>query len=145
MTVPGIPATSQAGTATGADAASAPGASNMAKQLSTPQLFIKLLVAELQHENPTNPTTPSSILQQTSELSQVEAVTSMATAVTKEQRYAEATDATGLIGRVVTATVTATTVTGPVTGVTLSPNGTPVLSVNGTSVPIGSVTEVSST
>lgn len=141
MTVPGVAAAAQAGALTSAHAASPP--SSMSKQLSTPQLFIKLLVAELQHESPTNPTTPTAILQQTSELSQVEAVTTMTTALTKEQRYAEAADATGLIGKQVTAAVTGVSVTGPVADVALSSTGTPVLSVNGQSVPLGSVTEVS--
>lgn len=141
MTVPGISAPAQTGAATGAHAASA--TASMTKQLSTPQLFIKLLVAELQHESPTNPTTPTAILQQTSELSQVEAVTTMTTALTKEQRYAEAADATGLIGKQITATVTGVTVTGPVADVALSASGTPVLSVSGQSIPLGSVTEVS--
>jgi flagellar basal-body rod modification protein FlgD len=115
----------------------------MAKQLDTPQLFIKLLMAELQHENPTSPTTPSSILQQTAELSQVEVMNSLTTALTAEQRYAQEADATGLIGKQVTALVTGKAISGTVSKVSLAQNGTPTVDIGTTSVPLSSLTSVS--
>jgi flagellar basal-body rod modification protein FlgD len=122
--------------------ASSTSASKMTSQLATPNLFIKLLMAELEHENPTSPTTPTSILQQTAELSQVEAVTSMTTAMEEERRYAVASDATSLIGKQVTALLTGTSITGPVSQVFLSGTGTPILDINNEAVPLSAVVDV---
>lgn len=117
-------------------------AKTMASQLATPDLFLKLLMAELTHENPTNPTTPSSILQQTAMLSQLESMTAMATAVNQQRRYAASADANGLIGRQVTAFVTGHDLTGVVSGVGVTSSGTPYLDINNTFVPLASVVEV---
>ena len=135
------PTTSSSNGSTGTTAAD----SSMASQLATPNVFIKLLMAELEHEDPTNPTTPSAILQQTAELSQVEAITNMTTALTQQRHYTESSDATGLIGKQVSAVVTGRSVTGSVTDVGLSSSGTPTLTVAGVSVPLSAVTGVGST
>lgn len=128
------------GTGTGASA----GSSRLASQLSTPSIFIKLLMAQLEHQDPTNPTTPSTLLQQTAALSQVEAVTTMTTSLNDERRYAESSAATGLIGKVVTANVTGMAVTGSVSEVSLSKTGTPVLKVAGVTAPLSSILDVRS-
>lgn len=135
--------TSSSPSAPGSKATSGP-AKTMASQLATPDLFLKLLMAELQHENPTNPTTPSTILQQTAELSQLQSMTAMTTAVTQQRRYAASADANGLIGRHVTAVVTGHPLTGTVTQVSMTSGGTPYLRVDGTFVPLSSVVEVTS-
>ncbi len=139
----GTTSTATTGQAAGATTGSAAGASEL-DQLSNPDLFLQLLMAELEDQNPTSPTTPASILQQTSELSQVEAVTSMTTAVGHEQQAAASTEATSLIGKQVTAVVSGDTVSGAVTAVSLSSSGTPTLTVGGTQVPLSAVTQVSS-
>ncbi len=143
------PATASAGSTAPASSSAAPAkatssgaAKTMAGQLSTPNLFLKLLMAELTHENPTNPTTPSSILQQTAMLSQLESMTAMATAVNQQRRYAASADANGLIGRQVTAFVTGHDLTGVVSGVGVTSSGTPYLDINNTFVPLASVVEV---
>lgn len=143
------PATASAGSTAPASSSAAPAkatssgaAKTMAGQLSTPNLFLKLLMAELTHENPTNPTTPSSILQQTAMLSQLESMTAMATAVNQQRRYAASADAIGLIGRQVTAFVTGHDLTGVVSGVGVTSSGTPYLDINNTFVPLASVVEV---
>jgi flagellar basal-body rod modification protein FlgD len=135
------PSATTSGTASTTGATSTD-SSRMASQLSTPNLFIKLLMAELEHEDPTNPTTPSSILQQTAELSQVESITTMTTALDQQSRYGEANDATGLIGKQVTALVTGRTVSGTVSQVSLSTTGVPTLEIAGTNVPLSAVTDV---
>lgn len=118
------------------------GTSNMASQLGTANMFLKLLMVELQHQNPTSPMTPSNMLQQTAMLSQVEAISSMTKAVTQEKQASATTEATGLIGKQVTAVVGGKAVTGAVTDVSLTTTGTPTLDVGGIRVPLSSVTQV---
>ncbi|MDA8073953.1 MAG: flagellar hook capping protein, partial [Actinomycetota bacterium] len=89
-------------------------ATRLRNQLDTPALFIKLFMAELQHQDPTNPATPASIAQQTAELSQMEASMSLTDAIKTQGRYAEDSAATGLLGKQVTATVTGNELTGTV-------------------------------
>lgn len=126
-----------------APASTSQSASRLASQLDTPQLFIKLLMAELTHQDPTNPTTPSSILQQTSELAQLEAVTAENQSVQKETRYASESAAAGLIGKQVSALVTGKAVSGAVSAITLTKTGTPVLKVGTSSVPLSAITSIS--
>ncbi|MDA8311677.1 MAG: hypothetical protein M0Z46_13920 [Actinomycetota bacterium] len=118
--------------------------SSLVNQLRTPTLFLKLLIDQLQHQDPTNPTTPSSILQQTAALSQVEAVTSMTAAVAQEEHGAQESEATSLLGKQVTAIVSGLHVSGAVSGVELSSTGTPTLLVGSERVPLSAVTEVGS-
>jgi flagellar basal-body rod modification protein FlgD len=126
------------GTNDSASSASAAAAS----QFSNPQMFLQLLVAELQNQDPTNPTDPSAIMQQTSELSQVEAVNTMTTAITAEQTASQQNEASGLIGKTVTASVSGSSITGPVSEVQLSAAGAPTLLVNGTTVPLTALTAI---
>jgi flagellar basal-body rod modification protein FlgD len=105
-------------------------------------MFLQLLVAELQNQDPTNPTDPSAIMQQTSELSQVEAVNTMTTAITAEQTASQQNEASGLIGKTVTASVSGSSITGPVSEVQLSAAGAPTLLVNGTTVPLTALTAI---
>ena len=117
-------------------------ATRLRNQLDTPTLFIKLFMAELQHQDPTNPATPASIAQQTAELSQMEASLSLTDAIKTQGRYAEDSAATGLLGRQVTATVTGNELTGTVSEISLSSSGTPLLKVGQATVPLAAVTTV---
>jgi flagellar basal-body rod modification protein FlgD len=130
--------TGSTGDTSGSDTVS----SSELNQLSNPQLFLQLLVAELQNQDPTNPMDPSTILSQTSELSQMEAVNTMTTAISSEQGATQATQADGLIGMQISATVGGNPITGTVTAVLLSSSGEPTLNVGGTAVPLSAVTEV---
>lgn len=152
MTVPAAAGTTNTGAASnGTGAASSAGSStsksstlssNQLNQLSNPQLFLQLLVAELQNQDPTNPMNPSQILSQTASLTQMEAINSMVTAVNGEQSASKTAEATSLIGQNVSATVNNATVSGTVSEVTLSASGDPTLVVNGTNVPLAAVTSV---
>ena len=113
-----------------------------ASQFSNPQMFLQLLVAELQNQDPTSPTDPSAIMQQTSELSQVEAVNTMTTAITGEQTASKQNEAAGLIGKTITATVGGSPLTGRVSEVQLDSSGNPTLLVNGTSIPLSALTAI---
>ncbi len=117
-------------------------ATRLRNQLDTPTLFIKLFMAELQHQDPTNPATPASIAQQTAELSQMEASLSLTDAIKTQGRYAEDSAATGLLGKQVTATVTGNELTGTVSEISLSSSGTPLLKVGQATVPLAAVTTV---
>ena len=117
-------------------------ATRLRNQLDTPTLFIKLFMAELQHQDPTNPATPASIAQQTAELSQMEASLSLTDAIKTQGRYAEDSAATGLLGKQVTATVTGNELTGTVSEISLSSSGTPLLEVGQATVPLAAVTTV---
>jgi len=139
MTIGGIDPT----TTGAASTASATGTST-ASQLSNPQLFLQLLIAELQNQDPTNPTDPSTILQQTSELSQVEAVQQMTTALNQQETATQTSEATGLIGKQITATVQGNTVSGTVADVQLDGSGSPMLDLGSTLVPLSDVTQINS-
>jgi flagellar basal-body rod modification protein FlgD len=123
-------------------AQSTPGTTRLRSQLDTPTLFIKLFMAELQHQDPTNPATPASIAQQTAELSQMEASMSLTNAIKSQSRDAEDSAATGLLGKQVTAMLTGNQVTGTVSEISLSSTGTPVLKVGEAMVPLSAVTAV---
>ena len=116
--------------------------SNQLNQLSNPQLFLQLLVAELQNQDPTNPMNPATILSQTANLSQMEAVNSMTTAIAAEQHATQTSEAAGLIGQTVTASVNKIPLTGKVTQIRLNSNGTPTLLINGTPVPLSAITAI---
>ena len=104
----------------------------------TPLDFIQMLAAQLKNQDPTNPTDPSQILQQTSIISQMESMSSMTGALAQEQ-------AAGLIGKTVTGGSGGTPVTGAVTSVQIDPStGTPSLMVGAKTIPLSSVTEISS-
>ena len=74
----------------------------------------------------------------------MESVTTQTSAITSQQTTAQNSEATGLIGRLVTAVIAGNTISGPVSDVALTSSGAPTLTVNGTSVPLTAVTQVRS-
>ena len=64
--------------------------------------FLKLLAAQLQHQNPLNPTDDQQFLAQMAQMSEVEQVTNMARGQQEITRSQQMTEAVGLIGRTVT-------------------------------------------
>jgi flagellar basal-body rod modification protein FlgD len=64
--------------------------------------FLKLLAAQLQHQNPLNPTDDQQFLAQMAQMSEVEQVTNMAKGQQEITRSQQMTEAVSLIGRTVT-------------------------------------------
>ncbi|HVB06574.1 MAG TPA: flagellar hook capping FlgD N-terminal domain-containing protein [Acidimicrobiales bacterium] len=131
MTIPTVDSQTSGAAASGSSSSPSTSSAEVS-QLSNPQLFLKLLIAELQNQNPTNPMDPSAILQQTSELSNVEAMNSMTGQMSDVQ-------ATGLLGHTVTVKsggAGGTPLVGTVSAINLSATGQPTLTVSGASAPV---------
>lgn len=107
-----------------------------------PQAFLKLLVAQLQYQDPTSPVDTSSFMNQTATLSQVQTMTSMSSTLTALAQSQQAQSATSMIGKQVTYQDAGGTGTGIVTSVSLLPSGA-TLQVGSATVPLSGVTTVS--
>ncbi len=107
--------------------------------------FLKLFVAQLQHQDPTSPMDASESTQQMASFSMVEQLTNMASENTKIAQSLNQSNAVGLIGRTVNYTAgDKTTHTGVVEKVTTAKDGTPSLTVAGTDgVAPSSISQVS--
>jgi flagellar basal-body rod modification protein FlgD len=64
--------------------------------------FLKLFVAQLQHQDPTSPMDTNDSMQQMSSFSMVEQITNMASTTAKVAQSLNTSSAVGLIGRTVT-------------------------------------------
>src|SRR3954471_9632048 len=64
--------------------------------------FLKLLAAQLQHQNPLNPTDDQQFLAQMAQMSTVEQVTNLVQGQQQATRSQQMTEAVSLIGRTVT-------------------------------------------
>jgi flagellar basal-body rod modification protein FlgD len=94
--------------------------------------FLKLFVAQLQHQDPMNPMQDSDMMGQMASFSTLEQITNMASANQTIASSLTSTSAIGLIGRTVTWTdADKMTHTGVVEKVTTT-NGKPTLTVDGT-------------
>jgi flagellar basal-body rod modification protein FlgD len=94
--------------------------------------FLKLLVTQLQHQDPTSPQDSAQFMAQMAQFSTVEQLTQLATTTTESARTARVNEAVGLIGRRVSYTdATGTDVTAVVERVDLGGDGGPTLTVGG--------------
>jgi|SRR4051794_13956007 flagellar basal-body rod modification protein FlgD len=103
--------------------------------------FLKLLVGQLQHQDPMQPSDDNQFIGQMAQFSQLEQQTNTATATDQLVRASTL----GLIGRTVTYTDAVTKVprSGVVTGVELGTDGAASLTVGDkTGIDVGTVTEV---
>ena len=104
--------------------------------------FLKLLVAQLQNQDPTNPTDSSTWMAQLAQYSSLEQETNVAGSVGKLVASSSVTQGVELIGKRLTWTRNdGTTGVGVVDGMTLQ-GGQPVLDVNGEGVTIDAITSV---
>jgi len=91
-----LPETTKAGAQSGSTSASNPSAA------LDKDGFLKLFVAQLQHQDPTSPMDTNDSMQQMSSFSMVEQITNMASTNTKIAASLNTSSAVGLIGRTVT-------------------------------------------
>ena len=104
--------------------------------------FLKLLVAQLQYQNPLEPADPGEMMVQTSQLAQLDATQQMASLQRRDLGLQHALLATRMLGSEVTGTgADGAEVGGVVDGIRYTTSG-PVLDVGGRELPLESVTEV---
>ena len=105
--------------------------------------FLKLMIAQLQYQNPFQPMDTTAMMQQTSALTSVQTLQDMSALQKAMLGMQEAATANGFIGKQVTATdASGSTLTGVVRNVTYTATG-PLLNVEGTDVPIADITQAS--
>ena len=140
MTTP-IPGTGVAATATAPATVEVNRSDQMGKDT-----FLKLLVAQMRYQDPSNPTSSSEFMAQTATFTQVEKLEELATQNAALLTMQRALSAGAMVGHTVSYTATdGTTKTGTVSAVRLGgSDGEPQAVVDGETVPMGRLTEVSS-
>jgi flagellar basal-body rod modification protein FlgD len=107
--------------------------------------FLKLLVAQLQYQNPMQPTDPSTFMAQSAQFSMMEAMQNMATQLQAGSTANQVTMASALIGKQVTFDNNGTPTQAVVASVKLDSSGAnpPTLHLStGDDIPLASVTTV---
>ena len=104
--------------------------------------FLKLLISQLENQNPDNPTDPTQFLSETADFEEVQQLSALSTDMTSLVGAQQSSAATSMLGQQVAGTdASGNPVSGIVTGVQLTSSG-PVLSVGNDSVPYSAVTAV---
>lgn len=140
MAVDGVGAT---GSTSSVASASSGGASSM-----TPEDFYKILIAELQYQDPSQPMDNAQMVQQVANIQSIQASSTMTTALQSVTRQQNFGTAAAMIGKKVTGEVQDAggdkqTVQGVVTSVTFESNGKAVLQLDtGTKLPLEAVVAV---
>ncbi|TFV63418.1 flagellar hook capping protein [Blastococcus sp. CT_GayMR20] len=116
-------------------------------QGSQKDMFLKLLVAQMKYQDPANPASSSEFMAQTATFTQVEKLEEIAAQNASLLALQRSSSAGALVGRTVSYTDEAGAVkTGTVTSVRLGTDKTEATAiVGGQSVPMGRITEVSTT
>ena len=105
-------------------------------------MFLQLLVAQLQYQDPMNPTDSTEFMSQNAQFTALSKMQEVADGMNQLLAVQMSFGAAGMIGRQVSwVDASGVTQTGVATGVSFPPTG-PVLTVNGTDVPVASVTAV---
>jgi flagellar basal-body rod modification protein FlgD len=92
--------------------------------------FLKLMIAQVSHQDPMSPQDSSQWMSQMAQFTEVEQITNMATSSASAQKDSQMTSAVGLIGRDVSYKGDAGTVTGTVQSVQVDSTG-PTLTIDG--------------
>lgn len=123
--------------------ASETSSSSSSNSLLDPQAFLKLLVAQLQYQDPTNPVDTSDFMNQTATLSEVQTMASMQSSLAAVSSAQNAQEATAMIGKQVTYTdANGLLASGVVTSTQLLASG-PTLQVGNANVALSAVSQVS--
>lgn len=107
--------------------------------------FLKLLVAQLQYQDPSKPVDTSAFMQETATLSQVQSMEANQKAATQALAAQQAMAATNLVGRTVKYTAMDGTAAQGVVSSAVLTGTSPTLNIGGTSIALANVTEVLST
>ncbi len=106
--------------------------------------FLQLLVAQMQNQDPTNPVSSDQFLQEMASFTEVVDISQLQTLTQSILSNEVATQGLDLLGKQVTAqTTSGTQVSGTVTELTMV-QGQPMLTINGTQLPVSQVVSVQS-
>lgn len=123
----------------------APTATTATSNTMDSQMFLKLLVTQLQNQDPSSPMDTDQMITQTTQLAMMEQLTAVNSTTSSGYDLQMKTSAAALIGQQVTyADSTGTSVTGAATAVSFA-GTTPTVTVGGVSVPLDSITGVAAT
>ncbi|MDH2414624.1 flagellar hook capping FlgD N-terminal domain-containing protein [Nocardioides sp. CER19] len=116
--------------------------SGSSKATDDQDMFLQLLVAQLKYQDPMNPTDSTEFLSQNAQFTALSKMQDVADGISQLTSLQLSFGAAGMIGRQVTYTdATGASKTGIATGAGFPSTG-PVLTVDGTEVPLTSVTSV---
>jgi flagellar basal-body rod modification protein FlgD len=105
--------------------------------------FINMMVTQLQNQDPTQPTSNQELLTQMSQISQLQSSTDLSTTLKSVLQQSQLGSAAGLIGKPVHGLDTDnTTISGQVTSVSVTTDGTNLELDSGKSLPLSRVTTV---
>ncbi len=108
----------------------------------TPQDFLKMLIAELQNQDPTQPVSNTEILDEVSQISNVETNQSLSNTLQGVALEQSLSTATNLLQKNVTAVTSAgNSISGTVDSISVA-NGTATFTINGTVVPFSNITSI---
>ncbi len=125
-----------------AGTASSTTATNSLDSLSTDD-FTKMLVAELQNQDPTNPVTNSELMQEVSQIRSIQSTDQLTSTLQSVQLGQSVAAAGNLIGRAVQGNdAQGNAVSGTVSSVSIS-NGNATLNVGTSTLPLSNVTQIS--
>ncbi len=108
-----------------------------------PSDFIKLMVTQLENQDPTNPTSDSDLMSQMSDIGQLESSTQMQSSIASSTLQSQVGSASALIGKTVTGIDAANkTVTGTVDSVSVAGTGVTLNLHSGDTVAITNVSSI---
>ena len=110
----------------------------------TPTDFLKMMVTQLQNQDPLNPTSSSDLLAQMSQIGQLQSTTSLQSSLTSFGLQTSISSASSMIGKTVQGLDSnSNTVSGTVTSVQVASGNVSLSLDSGTTLPLSSVTSIS--
>lgn len=100
--------------------------------------FLKILAAELQHQDPTNPASNTEFVAQLAQFSSLEQLQTIASSISSMSVMQSA----GLIGKTAVVEANGTSITGKVESILIQ-DSVPYAVINGNYIPVSSITQIS--